>query len=106
MNEAALHQDDGVFIDIIIFFFPMLFIIRDNISSARLTRYRTDEIVRTNVEYIRNSTAVLHHIVSSIILDNTGNYIFCIIKIKKILERYVLKDCLSSFTIPLRKCMF
>ncbi len=92
MNEATLHQNGGVFTDIIIFFFPTQFIIRDNISSARLTGYRTDEIVRTNVENINKGTAVLHHRVSSVILDNAGNSIFCIIKIKKILERYVLKD--------------
>ena len=68
---------------------------RDRISSARTSGYRTDENVRNNGEYSRPTPLQR---TSSVMSNNARGSIFYYSKIKKILERYVLKDCLSSFT--------
>ena len=53
---------------------------RDNISSARKSRYRTDKIVKTNVVNISSATPLQR--ASSIMSNNARGSIFCFNKIK------------------------
>ncbi len=82
MNGQLLHQNNDTVTGIIIFFNQ--FLSGDNISSARESRYRTDEIVK-HVECNCNGSTNLHHrvlVLLSVILET----LFFIIKLKKYLK--------------------